>query len=243
MKQRELTGKTISRLLAVLVCMFMISFSLAHAQTPSEQTRPAEPGAASQQPGDAEALLPQPMADQESSAAFAEANATATLAAHSAPAQSELALEGGNQTEATPDKPSYGSFLEHKQEPKSTNIMDTGNSLIASAFSMAAYLCLILGVIFLGFWLLRKFGPRGIAKAGETMNPQLVGRLMLGQKKQVDVIRVQGRTLLLGVTDERINLLAELETQPGQCFEEEDEDEFTNFTEMLGKQMDSDSSD
>lgn len=220
------------------MCVMMIWATSVVAQTASDaETNQSVQQAAETATATAVEVAPSPVqAGQESQAAFEEANATAKPAGEVVSAELQ---DGGNQTKTEPEKPSYGSFLDHQEKPKSTDIMATGDSLISSVLSTAAYMCLILGIIFLGFWLLRKFGPRGIASTGDMVNPQMVGRLMLGQKKHLDVVRVQGRTLLLGVTDENIRLLTELETQPGQCFEEdEDEDEFTNFTEMLGKQID-----
>ncbi len=138
-----------------------------------------------------------------------------------------------NSTKVVAQNPSYGAFLEHTAPPE-PNIMDAGNSLLSSAFSTATWLCVILGAIFLAYWLLRRFGPRGIATGRNNENPRLVGRLMLGQKQHVDLVRVHRRTFLLGVTEQQINLLTEIKPQPGQCFDDEDEDEFTDFAEMLG---------
>ncbi len=139
-----------------------------------------------------------------------------------------------NSTKAVAQDPSYGAFLEHTTQPE-PDVMAAGDSLLSSAFSTATWLCLILGVIFVAYWLLRRFGPRGIAIGRNSENPRLVGRLMLGQKQHVDLVRVHKRTFLLGVTEQQINLLTEIKPQPGQCFDDEDEDEFTDFAEMLGK--------
>jgi flagellar biosynthetic protein FliO len=114
-------------------------------------------------------------------------------------------------------------------------MIDAGHSLFGTALVTAAYLCLILGVIFLAVWLLRRYGPAGIAKPKGTDNPRLLGRLMLGSKQSVCVVRVHGRNLVLGVTEERINLLAETDTPAGSCYEDEDEDDFTRFAEELAQ--------
>lgn len=163
-----------------------------------------------------------------------------------APAQELTLTQTDNATTELASEaqaPSYGKFLEHTEHtevtPDAPTLLDPGNTLLGSALSTATWLCVILGCIYLAYWLLRRFGPRGIAKSNGFENPQLVGRLMLGQRQHVDMVRVNKRTFMLGVTDTNINLLTEIEPQPGQCFDDEDEDDFTNFTEMLGKQIDS----
>lgn len=160
----------------------------------------------------------------------------AATVADQATAQAVPPTQKTKMPPAGPQNASYGAFLEHTTEAPKPNLLDPGNSLLSSAFSTAAWLCVLLGCIFLAYWLLRRFGPRGIARGRGADSPRLMGRLMMGQRQHVDVIRVHGRTFLLGVTEANINLLSEIEPQPGQCFDDEDEDEFTNFTEMLGKQ-------
>lgn len=76
---------------------------------------------------------------------------------------------------------------------------------------MGAALCLILALIFLGYWLIRRFGPAallGRGRGGET--PALLGRLLLGNRQSVAVVRVAGKTLVLGVTEHQVNLLTEV---------------------------------
>lgn len=121
-------------------------------------------------------------------------------------------------------------------DPSTTgSLLDSGHSLLGTSLITAAYLCLILGAIFLAVWLLRRYGPASIARTKGPDNPSLIGRLMLGPKQSVCVVRVHGRNLVLGVTENRINLLAETDTPAGRCYEEEDEDEFTRFAEELAE--------
>ena len=122
-----------------------------------------------------------------------------------------------------------------------SNILDAGQSLFGTTLTTASYLFMILGVLLLAFWLLRRYGPSGMARMTGQDNPKLIGRLALGPKQHVSVVRIHGRNLVLGVTEDRINLLAETETPAGHCYEEEDEDDFTRFAEMLGKGGNADS--
>ncbi len=82
-------------------------------------------------------------------------------------------------------------------------IVDTG----ATFFTTLGYLCLLLGVIFLAYYLLRRLGIQGVGMQGGEGAPRLMSRLMLGQHHGVVVVRYRGKDMLLGVTEERISLL------------------------------------
>lgn len=153
-------------------------------------------------------------------AAHAAAQTTVQVAPHAADAASAAAAHAPGLTAATP--PPGG-------------MIDAGHSLLGTTLVTAAYLCLILGAIFLAVWLLRRYGPASIARVKGPDNPRLIGRLMLGAKQSVCVVRVHDRNLVLGVTEEHINLLAETETPAGRCYEEEDDDAFTRFAEELAQ--------
>lgn len=167
-----------------------------------------------------------------------------------APLPSETPSADGATAAPQASNATYGRFLNHQETAEQTtaqteqvDLLQPGQSLMGSALSTAAYLCLILGIIFLGYWLLRRFTPHGIAMKKGGLNPKLMGRLVLGQRQHVDVVRVDKRTLVLGVTEHQITLLTELSPRPGQFFDDEDEDAFTDFAEMLGKKSAGDDSD
>ena len=84
--------------------------------------------------------------------------------------------------------------------------VDSGTALLTTA----GYLFLLLGVIFLAYWLLRRFGVPGSLSNGKN-GPRLVSRLMLGNRQAVAVVRYKDRDLILGVTDDHITLLTESE--------------------------------
>lgn len=93
-------------------------------------------------------------------------------------------------------------------------------------------LCLILGVMFAGFWLLKRFGRRaGLGVFGGS-GLKVEGQLALGPKKQVFVVRFLNKRLVLGVTDTSINLLTETEA--------EDDDPAKDFSRSLDKARDTD---
>ena len=79
------------------------------------------------------------------------------------------------------------------------------------AIQMALALLLLLGVIFVAYLLLKKFGPRmGLPARSESL--KIVGQLAIGPKRSVVLVRFLNRVLVLGVTEHNINLLTEAKT-------------------------------
>ena len=83
-------------------------------------------------------------------------------------------------------------------------------SLAASIFKAIGALALILGLMLLMARLFRKLGS-GIGVMGQNTLINVLETRMLGSKKQVSVIEVGGEVLVLGVTDQQINLLSRLD--------------------------------
>ncbi|WP_243438803.1 flagellar biosynthetic protein FliO [Fundidesulfovibrio soli] len=83
-------------------------------------------------------------------------------------------------------------------------------SLGGTVLQMALALALILGIILLGYWMLRRFGPRlGLGAMARPHGLRLEGHMGLGPRKSLMVVRFAGKLLLLGVTDNSINLLSQ----------------------------------
>jgi flagellar protein FliO/FliZ len=96
----------------------------------------------------------------------------------------------------------------HRAVQSSGAVLDTGSSI----FATLGYLCLILGGLFLVYWLLRRFGPFGMGTPGSNAHsPRLLGRLYLGNRQSVAVVRYKTKTMVLGVTEHQINLLGQEE--------------------------------
>ncbi len=87
---------------------------------------------------------------------------------------------------------------------------------MASVFKTAGALFFILAIIFIGVWALKRYGPAigmgGLKNAGL----ELLGQLPLGPKRGLAVVRFQDRTLVLGVTEHQINLVAEMDSDQTQ---------------------------
>ena len=110
-------------------------------------------------------------------------------------------------------------------------VVDTGSSVLTTL----GYLCLLLAVIFLAYYLLKRLGVPGMGAQGGPDAPKLVGRLMLGQHQSVVVVRHRDRDLLLGVTEHSITRLAEDEAS-----DEEGElsPESRSFASLLKRKLD-----
>ena len=74
---------------------------------------------------------------------------------------------------------------------------------------MAAALLLILGLIFLAFALLKRFGLAARLQGRSSGTLRVEERIALGPRKQLVVVRFLNKQLVLGVTDTGINLIAE----------------------------------
>jgi len=98
----------------------------------------------------------------------------------------------------------------------------------------AGYLCLLLGVIYLAYYLMRRFGIQGMMGQAGANGPHLVSRLMLGNRQSVAVVRYKDKELILGVTEDRINLLAEDEADDS----EETPVQTKNFASFLKRSTD-----
>jgi flagellar protein FliO/FliZ len=99
--------------------------------------------------------------------------------------------------------------------PNATDTLAAAPDLgYSSIFTMAGALFLILGLLYAAYWLLRRFGTSGLGLfpgARGSAGPNLLARLALGPRQHVVVVRVLGKTLVLGVTESRISLLCEAE--------------------------------
>jgi flagellar protein FliO/FliZ len=93
--------------------------------------------------------------------------------------------------------------------PAATPIPDVG--LASAATQMALALLLVLAIILVGFWILRRFGPKfGLGPGGRGGMLRIMAQLGLGARKHLVVVRFLNKDLLLGVTDHTITLLTEV---------------------------------
>lgn len=79
-----------------------------------------------------------------------------------------------------------------------------------AVFKMLGGMALVLGLMFGLYWLLKRWAP-GRMTGGMGGGLRLVGRLPLGPRKFVGLVEVAGRVLVLGITEQKISLLATID--------------------------------
>jgi flagellar protein FliO/FliZ len=81
-------------------------------------------------------------------------------------------------------------------------------SLLQTIFA----LCLVLGLLALLAWFMKRYGPK--AQAGSA-NVKLVGALNLGGRERIMVVEVGEQWIVVGASPGRVNALATMARQPG----------------------------
>ncbi|MBI5206476.1 MAG: FliO/MopB family protein [Candidatus Firestonebacteria bacterium] len=94
---------------------------------------------------------------------------------------------------------------------------DTGSS--SSFIPLIISLCIILGVIFLILGIIKKYnGKKYLEKFFniDTLSSspiKIVSKISVGSKKQLLLVKINDKELLLGVTENNINLLSQSESK------------------------------
>ncbi|WP_245588409.1 flagellar biosynthetic protein FliO [Desulfocurvus vexinensis] len=95
---------------------------------------------------------------------------------------------------------------------ESVKTLPQAGDMTGALFQVAGVLCLLLALMFLGFWVLKRFGKRmglGVFGSGDL---RIEGTMSLGPKKSIVVVRFLNKRMVLGVTDASINLLTQVDT-------------------------------
>jgi len=81
---------------------------------------------------------------------------------------------------------------------------------ITSVIKMFSALLLVLGIFMGSFYLLRRVLKRDVADPGKK-NIRIIDRSYIDVKKSVMIVEVSGQVLVLGVTNDQISLLTQIE--------------------------------
>ncbi|MCH8327558.1 MAG: flagellar biosynthetic protein FliO [Candidatus Marinimicrobia bacterium] len=89
--------------------------------------------------------------------------------------------------------------------------MDRSTDLTGSLWKAVFYTALLLGVILGGAMLMKKYGGE---RFSQTSSPdiEIIGRKYLNPKQSIAIVKVRKKELLLGITDQSIQLLDRLDT-------------------------------
>ncbi len=120
---------------------------------------------------------------------------------------SPLTRSGGTSSESAADTSGTGDLFGGQPKPDVTPPPPGWGSY----FQAIGVLLLVLGALYMGVWALKRFGKMQNfgrqARNGLTVESQF----HLGPKKSLVVVRFLNKRLLLGVTDQQINLVTEME--------------------------------
>lgn len=78
-----------------------------------------------------------------------------------------------------------------------------------AALKMAGGLFLVLGLLFVLLFLLKRYGHKAGLTRQLSSDLKLMGQMALGPRKSVVVVRYLNKDMVLGVTDSSITLLTE----------------------------------
>jgi flagellar biosynthetic protein FliO len=82
-------------------------------------------------------------------------------------------------------------------------------SVVALLGRLAVSMAVVLGLMALAARLVRRRGLGGTRGAGPVSRIEVLARHGLGRTSSVQLVRVGGRTLVLGVTDAHVSVLSE----------------------------------
>jgi len=146
------------------------------------------------------------------------------------PSEREVKAEPIKKHEkASGEKDGKDSTLADYEEPKPPAPPNTLSLFMRTASSLA----LVIGLIFLAAFVVKKFFPNALKTLDKNKNFRVIDRQSIGQRREVIVMEIYGKKLLLGVTPSQINFLAELESGSGEEGTEEErvEDSMVKETE------------
>ena len=98
---------------------------------------------------------------------------------------------------------------------------------------MVLALTCILGLVFGVVYLLKRFLPGAQRAASERVDMYVISQLPLGSRQRVAVVRVQDRTLVLGISEASINILTELTPKRAAGQDQKEADDPKIFNDLL----------
>ncbi len=119
--------------------------------------------------------------------------------------------------------------------PNATETSSLMEYSVSPVLKTAGSLLLILALLMLALFLLKRYGPRfNIGGKASQDGPRLESRLSLGPKHQVAVVVFRKKTLLLGVTDHAINVLTSLDENEGERPKDQHDKDFQSVLDQTG---------
>jgi len=121
----------------------------------------------------------------------------------------KLAAKPAEKEKRTQEPQKSSETLPQYQPPKAPMPPDTMSLLLRTASALA----LVLGLIFLAAFVVKKFFPDVLKNMDRNKNFRIIEKISIGQRKQIVLVKIYGKKLLLGITPNQINFLVELEEE------------------------------
>ncbi|MEJ2284415.1 MAG: flagellar biosynthetic protein FliO [Desulfobacterales bacterium] len=90
--------------------------------------------------------------------------------------------------------------------------MTTAPDALSSTLQMLTALAVVLGGLFIVFYFLKRFMKRNVGGQGTPLI-RVIANQYIGVKKNIALIEVPGTVLVVGISNDRINLLTQIEDQ------------------------------
>lgn len=111
-------------------------------------------------------------------------------------------------------------------------------SMLGLAFKLILSMGLIIGLIYLSTYFLRKLNIRGAAGEVGGGSIKVIGRTFIGPKQCLYVVKIGDKYSVLGATDSNINYITELKKEEADKYEAtpqkfSDASPFARFSDIL----------
>lgn len=110
----------------------------------------------------------------------------------------------------------------------------SGVNLYAEILKTAGMLGIVLGIIIAVLYLVKRFTDSRISKTGRS-EIKLISSFYLGNREKLVIVEAENKKLLLGVTQNNISLLKELDEKIENI--DESKEEKQDFAKILGRNI------
>lgn len=132
--------------------------------------------------------------------------AAASVATSTAPLSQAVSDSADPSATITLSQPANGQATPANEVP-----LDRSTDLTGSLWKAVFYTALLLGVILGGAKLMKKYGGERFSQTSSA-DIEIIGRKYLNPKQSIAIVKVRKKELLLGITDQSIQLLDRLDT-------------------------------
>lgn len=119
-----------------------------------------------------------------------------------------MALGGEADTAVVTGQPAQTATINDQEEEAIPSLTE---SVMPSLTRIAITLCVVVFIIYLTVFLLKKLSGSRMGGVGKGKTVQVIEQTYLAPKKSVCLLKLADRAVLVGITDSSINLLTEFD--------------------------------